>query len=51
MHQYTLIPLYSHCYAPTYFSPQGAILRQQAEQNVCPDVNIILQISLLFVTW
>jgi len=51
MHWYTFIPLYSRCYTPTTFTPQGAILREQTEQNACPNVNITLKSSVLRVTW
>jgi len=50
-----LIPLYSHCYTPTSFSPQGAILREydtfreQGQQNTRPDVNIRLKSSVFML--
>jgi len=48
-HWYMLTPLYSHCYTPTRFSPQGNILGEYwyilwaGKHNTCPDVNIRLK--------
>ena len=40
---YMLTPLYSQCYTATCVSPQEAILREQGQENTCPNVNIRLK--------